>query len=368
MLNKQIADEDSRHREQLLGLQDFCSCLGETLELLKRKLLMEQLESQQREKDLAALQQYYQNNSNNNNGNNTNNLLPEELGTDQQQSINNNNYNNNDPLLLARFEQQKTEIESLHEELHHVRQHSDKLQSELVLKSEEGGKYVDQINKLLNELNTLKQEKEVYREKQERLSEELRVSQEDVWNKHQTARTWESNCEELKDTVRDLNNQLSELKSNYEQQFQQRSSLQRNTDNVQGEIIDKEYQVDTLNEKLRYLEEQLRDSNTLSEQLNAKIRLQQEEISAKDNLLKDKFTIKLPQQGEEEGGLYGKLFGNRTDFLEKQLILSKKASLAHQTHNSFLHMEVIISSRYHIHPPSIKSDDFHSPIDSFLLL
>jgi len=34
------------------------------------------------------------------------------------------------------------------------------------------------------------------------------------------------------------------------------------------------------------------------------------------------------------------LFGNRTEQIEKQLILNKKASLAHQMHNSFLSAEI----------------------------
>jgi len=64
----------------------------------------------------------------------------------------------------------------------------------------------------------------------------------------------------------------------------------------------------------------------------------EKELSAKDNLLNDKFTIKIPN---EEQSLTKRLFGpSRAEQLEKQLIASKKASLAHQTHNAFLNMEI----------------------------
>ncbi len=55
---------------------------------------------------------------------------------------------------------------------------------------------------------------------------------------------------------------------------------------------------------------------------------QKEELDSKDNLLNEKFQIKLPEEKWS-------LFGNRTEQLEKQLILNKKASLAHQMHNSY---------------------------------
>lgn len=72
------------------------------------------------------------------------------------------------------------------------------------------------------------------------------------------------------------------------------------------------------------------------EQSNSRVVLQKEELIAKNELLDDKFSVKVPASAEG-----WKLFGSsRTEFLERQLIQNKKASLAHQTHNAYLNMEL----------------------------
>lgn len=70
--------------------------------------------------------------------------------------------------------------------------------------------------------------------------------------------------------------------------------------------------------------------------LRERVKLLEQELQAKDDLLSDKVAVKLPTQPE---GF--KLFGNsRTEVLEKELIKSKQAVMAHQTHGAFLGMEV----------------------------
>lgn len=108
---------------------------------------------------------------------------------------------------------------------------------------------------------------------------------------------------------------------------------------TEGELIEKDYQTELLTEKLKNLEDELKSHTVQIEQLNAKLRLKKEELSSKDDLLSDKFTVRIPT---DESSFSKKFFGpSRSEFLEKQLIASKKASLAHQTHNAFLNMEVI---------------------------
>eukprot|EP01119_Soliformovum_irregulare_P009831 TRINITY_DN2369_c0_g1_i1.p1 TRINITY_DN2369_c0_g1~~TRINITY_DN2369_c0_g1_i1.p1 ORF type:complete len:1807 (+),score=664.88 TRINITY_DN2369_c0_g1_i1:153-5573(+) len=107
---------------------------------------------------------------------------------------------------------------------------------------------------------------------------------------------------------------------------------------VETELMEKDYQAELLGDKTRNIEDESRVLQLQVEQLNGKLKLKQEELETKDELLSEKFTVKIPA---DEGG-FRKLFGgnSRADFLEKQLIASKKAALAHQTHNAFLNMEI----------------------------
>lgn len=94
---------------------------------------------------------------------------------------------------------------------------------------------------------------------------------------------------------------------------------------LESELIEKDYQTDLQQEKLKAAEEQLRINQLQIEQMNAKLKLRREELAAKDNLLNDKFTIKIPN---EEQSFAKRLFGpSKAEQLEKQLIASKKASL-----------------------------------------
>lgn len=93
---------------------------------------------------------------------------------------------------------------------------------------------------------------------------------------------------------------------------------------------------------MKSLEDELKEAYLNVEQLTDRLKILREEVAAKNELISDKFTIKLPVD-QDDPGLARKLFNassNRIEFLEKQLVLSKKASLAHQTHNAFLSMEV----------------------------
>ena len=74
----------------------------------------------------------------------------------------------------------------------------------------------------------------------------------------------------------------------------------------------------------------------LTLKLRERVKLLEQELQAKDDLLSEKVAVKLPTQPE---GF--KLFGNsRVEVLEKELVKSKQAVMAHQTHGAFLGMEV----------------------------
>ena len=102
----------------------------------------------------------------------------------------------------------------------------------------------------------------------------------------------------------------------------------------QADLVEKDYLVDSLNEKIKISEEEKQRQELQFQVLNDKIKSQKEEIQTKDTILQEKYPIKIT---EEKWSIFG---GSKSDFLEKQLIQSKKASLAHQTHSAFLGMEI----------------------------
>jgi len=122
----------------------------------------------------------------------------------------------------------------------------------------------------------------------------------------------------------------------------QQGFLQTELKHLENELIEKDYQCELSCAQIKNIEDQKKQIELVSDQLQIKLKLLQEELAAKDELLNEKFNIKIPQIEVEESWTK-KIFGSslsRVDFLEKQLIQSKKANLAHQTHNAFLSMEV----------------------------
>eukprot|EP01117_Protostelium_nocturnum_P014748 TRINITY_DN5644_c0_g1_i1.p1 TRINITY_DN5644_c0_g1~~TRINITY_DN5644_c0_g1_i1.p1 ORF type:complete len:2035 (-),score=923.82 TRINITY_DN5644_c0_g1_i1:31-6135(-) len=130
-----------------------------------------------------------------------------------------------------------------------------------------------------------------------------------------------------------LISKLNEVSRSAEQKL---STLEKRTKVLESEVIEKEFQIDSISSRLHMAEEDLREVQAQLDQAEDRIKLQKEELDAKSELLTSKFVIK---SAEEDSGwsLFG---GGKSDVLQRQLSQAKKASLAHQTHNSFLAMEI----------------------------
>eukprot|EP01118_Nematostelium_gracile_P011943 TRINITY_DN4309_c0_g2_i1.p1 TRINITY_DN4309_c0_g2~~TRINITY_DN4309_c0_g2_i1.p1 ORF type:complete len:655 (-),score=184.24 TRINITY_DN4309_c0_g2_i1:37-1881(-) len=273
-LNSKLNHSDQELKQKVIGLQTFCTSLTKKLELLKQQLIDEQNSAKQKDDELTVLRKKSD--------------LSKESDSEQVRFL-------------------KDEIESLRNHLE-TSNHLNRSQTSLIDNLEQSlTRKETQLQERMDEINILK-ENIHQQEKMRQTSKLTDRIQSNVLNKHNL-------------------NEGSYI-----------TTLKEELTALEAELIDKDYHTQLLNEKITSLEEQGKSYQCQLEQLNAKLKLRREELSAKDNLLNDKFTIKVPN---EDQSFTKKLFGpSKAEQLEKQLISSKKASLAHQTHNAFLNMEI----------------------------
>jgi len=141
---------------------------------------------------------------------------------------------------------------------------------------------------------------------------------------------------ELKFLQKQFLTELESMRSTLRQDENRVHAHSEEVRELQENIIERDYKVETQLDKVKALEDEVKKFQLDFEQTEARLKLVQEELYAKDDLLNEKFQVKLPK---DDGGF--KLFGNsRVEVLEKELIKTKQATIAHQTHSAYLGMEL----------------------------
>eukprot|EP01114_Cavostelium_apophysatum_P016487 TRINITY_DN4700_c0_g1_i4.p1 TRINITY_DN4700_c0_g1~~TRINITY_DN4700_c0_g1_i4.p1 ORF type:complete len:1712 (-),score=613.88 TRINITY_DN4700_c0_g1_i4:86-5185(-) len=275
-------------------LEEFTSSISKNMDNLRKNLVIEKFESDKKNQQLRVLMQENEH---------------------QQRTLDDQNKQ------LDEFDKQAKASKELEEKF---------------------GRATSEIAALTKELETYKQH---YREKEKQveqqtatiadLQQNLQKANSELSSKGQVATLWEEATEELKNKHKNVGAQIDALTIKSQQDDVHIASLTEELRLLQTAVAEKDYKCELLAERLKSSEEDQKKLQLNAEQQTQKVQLQKEEIAAKNELLSDKFSVPLPAQ---EGW---KLFGNsRAEFLEKQLVQNKKASLAHQTHNAFLNMEI----------------------------